>query len=212
MSVRSVVAYERKVVISELAELLAKRSRALWTRKLTVGTCGNASLRVPGHNAVLIKGTGVCMGEMTAADAVLVSLDGDVLMGEHEPSCEVAWHLGIHRMRPDVGAVVHVHPPYATAWTVNNRVPPLLHIAARRALGPVALVDFAPPGSPHLAELIMAAFRPTDVRAALLRQHGIVTVAPDLGTAVHLVDHLEDAAMVAVIAGAVADLHDDRIL
>jgi ribulose-5-phosphate 4-epimerase/fuculose-1-phosphate aldolase len=163
-------------------------------------------VRVPGADALLIKGTGVCMGEMAPADAVLVTMDGQVLAGEHGPSCELAWHLAIYRQRADVGAVVHVHSPYATAWAVNNRVPPLLRVASHDILGQLGLVDVAPPGSPRLAKLVTAAFRPPDVRAVLLRDHGTVAVAGDIRTAVHLAEHVEDAAKLAVLAGAVADL------
>jgi ribulose-5-phosphate 4-epimerase/fuculose-1-phosphate aldolase len=109
-----------------------------------------------------------------------------------------------------VGAVVHAHPPYATAWAVNNRVPPSPHVAAREHLGPIALVDLAPPGSPRLAGLVTAAFRPPGVRAGLLREHGIVTAGANLREAVHLADHLEDAAKVAVLARAVADMLIDQ--
>ena len=210
MSVRSIVTPPPGAVISEHSELLAERSRALWARGLTVGTCGNASVRVSGYNVVLIKGTGVCMGEMIADDAVVVSLGGQVLAGSRDPSREVAWHLGIYRHRPDVGAVVHAHPPYATAWAINNRVPPLVHVAARDMLGPIGLVDFAPPGSPRLAALVTAAFLSPEVRAALLCEHGIVIAGNDLHAAVHLADHLEDVAKVALLARSVAALQLDR--
>lgn len=180
--------------VAERAGLLVDASRELWARGLTVGTFGNASLRVPGTGAVLIKGTGVCMGTMTAADAVLVSLDGEVLAGERAPSRELEWHLGIYRRRPDVDAVVHAHPPNATALAFRGCVPPLLHPEIQEALGTVGLVDYAPPGSPRLAALVTCAFRSPDVRAAVLRDHGITTVGVDLSAAVRLADRLEDAA------------------
>ncbi|HWI74869.1 MAG TPA: class II aldolase/adducin family protein [Baekduia sp.] len=145
---------------------------------LTVRTCGNASVRIADGDAVLIKGTGVCMGDMTAGDAVLVSLDGRV----------------------------HAHPPYATAWAADHRVPPSASVAARDVLGPIALVDVAAPGSARLAALVIAAFSSPGVRAALLSEHGTVTVAEDLHTAVHLTEHFEDVAKVERLAASVAGL------
>lgn len=180
-------------------ELVAISHRA-YERGLVVGISGNNSVRIPGTEAVLIKTTGVNQGDMDTADTVLVDLDGNILEPGKQPSKEVRWHLAIYRQNPEVGGVIHVHPPYATAWAVANRTPPLIHTAARGILQKIALVDLAPSGSEELANMVAAAFSDTELRVALMRQHGTIAVGPDLRTAFYRAEYLEDTAKVALLA------------
>jgi L-ribulose-5-phosphate 4-epimerase len=189
--------------ISALRDELVAVSHRAYQRGLVAGVSGNNSVRVPGRDAALIKVTGTCQGDLTADDTVLVGLDGTVLEDGRAPSKEVRWHLAIYRANPAVGGIVHVHPPYATAWAVAGRVPPLVHTAARGILGRIALVDLAPSGSEELARLVAAAFEDPALRVALLREHGTVAVGPDLRTAYYHADYLEDTAKVALLAAQV---------
>jgi L-ribulose-5-phosphate 4-epimerase len=195
--------------LDRLREELVLVSRWAYERGLVAGVSGNNSVRVPGDDAILIKATGACQGDMTPADTVLLGLDGAVLDDGREPSKEFRWHLAIYRSNPDVGGIVHVHPPYAVAWAVANRTPQLVHTAARGQLKRIALVDLAPSGSEELARMIAAAFSDRDLRVALLREHGIVAVGPDLRTAFYRADYLEDTAKVALLAAQVGGLPPD---
>jgi L-ribulose-5-phosphate 4-epimerase len=189
--------------LASLREELVAISRRAYERGLVAGISGNNSVRVPGADAALIKTTGACQGDMTAEQTVLVGLDGTVLENGKRPSKEVRWHLAIYRSNPDVGAIVHVHPPYATAWAVTNRIPPLIHTAARGLLKRIGLVDLAPSGSEELAGLVAVAFRDHDLLVALMREHGIIAVGPDLRTAYYRADYLEDTAKVALLAAQI---------
>jgi L-ribulose-5-phosphate 4-epimerase len=186
--------------VASLRDELVSVSRSVYDRNLSIGICGNASVRVPGTDLILIKRAGACMGHMTVDDVVTVSLDGRVASGYPAPSKETAWHLGIYRLRREVGAIIHAHPPHATAWAVANRVPPAVHAAARELLGPIRMVDLAPPGSARLAALVTDAFAQRDTSVALLREHGIVAAGADLRAAYYLTEHLEDTAQVAALA------------
>lgn len=192
-------------VVSSSREELVSVSRAVYDRNLSIGVCGNASVRVPGTDLILIKRAGACMGHMTADDVVTVALDGRVASGSPEPSKETAWHLGIYRLRRDVGAIIHAHPPHATAWAVANRVPPAVHAAARELLGPIRMVDLAPPGSARLAALVTEVFAHRDTSVALLREHGVVAAGADLRAAYYLTEHLEDTAQVAFLAHGIEE-------
>jgi len=189
--------------IAELRRELVEISHRAYERGLVAGISGNNSVRVPGRDAALIKVTGACQGDMTEDDTVLVGLDGSVLEDGRAPSKEVRWHLAIYRANPAVNGIVHVHPPHATAWAVAGRVPPLIHTAARGILKRIALVDLAPSGSERLAELVAEAFADPDLTVALLREHGTVSVGPDLRTAYYHADYLEDTAKVALLAAQV---------
>ena len=190
------------VTVQELRSRLVEVCRRAYALGLVPGISGNISVRVPGEDRVLIKATGASMGDMTERETVLVDLDGAVVEPtELRPSKELFFHLGIYRRRPDVGAVVHLHPPHATAFAAMRRLPPLRTGAARAYLGGdrLALVPAAASGSRELAALVEEAFSRPETRAALLAEHGTVTVGPDLLSAFYLSQYLEDAARTAFL-------------
>lgn len=192
-----------------MREELVEVSHRAYERGLVVGVSGNNSVRVPGTDAVLIKTTGVNQGDMDTADTVLVDLEGNTLEAGKEASKEIRWHLAIYRQNPEVGGVIHVHPPYATAWAVANRTPPLIHTAARGILQKIGLVDLAPSGSQELADMVAEVFSDPDLRVALMRQHGTISVGPDLRTAYYRAEYLEDTAKVALLAAQIHSVLPD---
>jgi ribulose-5-phosphate 4-epimerase/fuculose-1-phosphate aldolase len=193
-----------------LREELVAISRRGYERGLVPGVSGNNSLRIPGTDLLLIKTTGCCQGDMDTADTVVISMEGEVLEADKVPSKEWRWHSRIYRVRPDVGAVVHLHPPYSVAFAVANRVPPLVHGAARGHLRSIGLVDLLPAGSPELADRITEMFSDSDLRVALMREHGTISVGPDLRTAYFRTEYLEDVAKVAILAAQVSAMSPDE--
>lgn len=190
-------------VLRLLREDLVAVSRRGYERGLVVGVSGNNSLRVPETDLVLIKATGGCQGEMDTADTVLMDLDGRVLDEGRSPSKEWRWHLGVYRTRPDVGGIVHLHPPYAVAFAVADQVPLLVHTAGRAHLRAVKDVELLPAGSEELARAVTDVFADPQVRGVLMREHGTITVGPDLRTAYYRTEYLEDTAKVAVVAAQI---------
>jgi L-ribulose-5-phosphate 4-epimerase len=191
-------------VLAALRSELAEVSRRGYERGLVPGVSGNNSLRVPGSELVLIKATDCCQGEMTAADTVLISLSGDVLDEGRRPSKEWQWHVGVYRERPDVGGIVHLHPPHAVAFAVAGEIPPLVHTAARGHLRMLGEVDLLPAGSVDLARAVVEQFRNPELRGLLMREHGTITVGPDVRTAYYRTEYLEDNARVAILAATIA--------
>jgi L-ribulose-5-phosphate 4-epimerase len=191
-------------IVAALREELVAVSRRGYERGLVPGVSGNNSLRLPGTDLVLIKATDCCQGEMTTTDTVLLTLDGDVLDEGRRPSKEWHWHLGIYRERPDVGGIVHLHPAHAVAFAVANEIPPLVHTAARGHLRLLGSVDLLPAGSEELARAVVDQFRNPDLRGVLMREHGTITVGPDLRTAYYRTEYLEDDAKVALLAAQIA--------
>lgn len=187
--------------IADLRRTLVELSHRAYALGLVPGVSGNLSVRVPGEDRVLIKATGFSLGDMTPAHTLLVDLDGRVLEDtDLRPSKEMFFHLAIYRRRPEVGAVVHLHPPYTTAFAAVHQLPPALTGAARAFLGgKVALVPPAPSGSRELAAMVEAAFRDPGIQAAVLAEHGSITVGPDLYSAFYLSQYLEDAARTALL-------------
>lgn len=192
-----------RVVLRMLREELVAVSRRGYRRGLVAGISGNNSVRLPGTELVLIKTTGCCFGDMTVADTVLITLDGEVLDPGRRPSKEWRWHCGIYRVRPDVGAVVHLHPPVAVAYSVATVPPPLVTMPARGQLQRIDMIGIFPAGSTELAEDVTRRFGDGTLRAALMREHGSITVGPDLGIAHARTEYLEDNCRVALIAAQV---------
>lgn len=186
--------------LSELRQEFIAISKLLYARNMVPGTSGNISARVPGTDTALIKGTERSFGDLEPEDVLLVDFAGNVLEGRGKPSKEAGFHLPLYQRRPDIGAIIHVHPPYATAWACVGRPFPLVTITAELKIGPMPLIGRAKPGSPELANMVLEAYANPAVRAVLLQDHGIIAVGPNLRGAYYLADLIEDTARVATLA------------
>ncbi|MBI1723129.1 MAG: class II aldolase/adducin family protein [Gemmatimonadetes bacterium] len=167
-------------------------------RGLIAGTDGNIAVRLAGDR-VLVTPSGRAKGELSPEDLVEVDLAGHHVRGSNQASSELGMHLVILRVRPDVGAVVHAHPPVATGFTIAGRtldedVIPELVVQT----GPVPLVPYAMPGTPDLGETIAPYARGHD--ALLLANHGAVTMGGTLDEAHHRMESLEHSARILLTA------------
>ena len=95
--------------ITMYKEEVVRIARAAYDRGLVPGSSGNLSMRLPGKDLVLIKASGVSFRDMSIEDVIVVDLEGNIVEGDKKPSKEIRFHLGIYRVRPDVGAVLHTH-------------------------------------------------------------------------------------------------------
>ncbi len=162
-------------------------------------TGGNLSLRL-GPDRLLVKPSGFSLYELAPEELLVCSLQGDVLEGSGKPTKELASHLAIYAARPDVGGIVHYHPPHATAFAVAGRPLSLLTVHAARKLGRVPLVEPPGEGSPELAQALTRTFRDGGVKAVLLARHGLMAVGRDLAQAQNLAELVEESAQVAILA------------
>jgi len=154
------------------------------------GTAGNASARFGG--GMLITPTGVPYRDMQPEDMVFVHADGRT-EGRLEPSSEWRCHLGIINTRPEVGAVIHAHPVYATAIAIMEYEIPAAHYMVGVGGGnTIRCARYATYGTAELAENALEALEGRT--ACLLAHHGVVTTGPDLGRALWLAVELETLA------------------
>ncbi|MBW2063615.1 MAG: class II aldolase/adducin family protein [Deltaproteobacteria bacterium] len=185
-----------------LRKELTRYSRRSYERGLICGTGGNLSARIPGTDIVLVTPTGVSLGDVEPQANILVNLEGEVLDSPLGlvPSKETSFHLRAYRLRPEISAVAHLHPPYATAYA-NKGVPlPLVTVSARANLKHVPTIECALPGSEELCELVTKGLEDyPEARAVLMKEHGILTLGKDLKTAFYLADLVEDTAKIAFI-------------
>ena len=189
-----------------LREELASIAIQSYQRGLVAGAGGNVSVRVPGRDEVLITPTGVSLGMTTVDNIVKTDLYAkhiDTGNG-HRPSKETGFHCGIYRLRPEVNAIAHVHPPYATAFSLKFADLPLVTVSATANLKRVPCVDVALSGSDELRELVEQGFaRNPGCRCILMRAHGIVATGPTLVAAYNAADLIEDTARIAHYAATI---------
>jgi L-fuculose-phosphate aldolase len=141
-------------------------------------TNGNLSVRLDGQT-LLVTPTSVSKGMTRLQDLIVVDMGGRILAGRGSVTSEIAMHLLIYRMRSDVNAIVHAHPPVATGYAAAG-IPlnPALVCEAVIGLRGVPLAPYATPGTADLAD----ALRPLvpEHEAILMANHGMVTYGEDL--------------------------------
>lgn len=172
--------------------------RRMYERGLIAGPDGNVSVRIT-YDHVLVTPRGFSKANVEEHDLVLVSMAGTRIGGKHEASSEVAMHLAIYHAREDVNAVVHAHPPVATAFAVAGLGLPgdvLPELAVQ--LGAVPLVPYATPGTDAMPEA-MAPFLP-NYDAFLLANHGATTLGCTLAEAHQRMESLEHCANILLTA------------
>jgi L-fuculose-phosphate aldolase len=157
---------------------------------------GNISVRIS-EDRVLCTRHGADKGDLGIDDIVVCSMDGKKVGGNGDPTSEIAMHWMAYRERPDIRAVIHAHPPAATAFAAAS-VPldSLMLPEMVVMLGSVALVPYATPGTEELAEQLKLYLENHDV--LLLENHGALTVGSDLQQAALRMELLEHNAQITL--------------
>jgi ribulose-5-phosphate 4-epimerase/fuculose-1-phosphate aldolase len=176
---------------------LAAIGRRLAASGLAHGTSGNASVRV--GELVLLTPTGARLGALAEDDIAVVRIaDGSPAAAWPTATKEQPLHLAAYAARPDVGAVLHTHSPWATAVAClppdagGNAVLPAFTPYSVMRLGAVPVAPYATPGSVELAAGVGPRAAVSDV--VLLANHGPVALGVDPDAAADLLDELEAAA------------------
>lgn len=181
-------------------------ARRLAEQGLARATDGNISTRLD-SDRLLITSSGLYKAWMEVDDLVIIDMEGNLLSGNpgRHPSSEMRLHLEAYRQREDITAVVHAHPPYATALTVAGLQFPLdIMPEVLAALGEVPVAEYATPGTDELAGSIRYLIQTRN--AVLLSHHGSLTVGKTLHEALVNLERLEYAAQVAYLARTMGDI------
>ena len=107
--------------ITNLQRSVLKANLELVEAGLVLFTFGNASGIDRDSNTIVIKPSGVDYKDLRAQDMVVCSLEGLVAPGSLRPSSDLDTHLHLYRSFPTIGAIVHTHSTYATAWAQAGR-------------------------------------------------------------------------------------------
>ncbi len=189
----------------EAARAIVRCCRRLWQAGLIGGADGNVSVRL-GPDRILVTPSGLLKADLSPDDLVEVDLAGRHRRGRRRATSELDLHLCIFRHDPGCNAVVHAHPPFATAHAVSGvpieaeALPELLLLLGRS----VPIAPFAVPGTPAVGESVVP-FVPGH-RAALLANHGAVTWGADLAIAQIRMESLEHGARILAAARALGPI------
>jgi L-ribulose-5-phosphate 4-epimerase len=187
--------------ITELRRSVSELHRELTRYELVIWTAGNVSARVPGHDLMVIKPSGVSYDELTPDAMVVTDLHGNLVDGELSPSSDTAAHAYVYRHLPEVGGVVHTHSTYATAWAARGEpIPCVLTMIADEFGGEIPVGPFALIGDDSIGRGIVDTLRASRSPAVLMRNHGPFTVGKDARAAVKAAVMVEDVARTVHIA------------
>src|SRR3954463_7335095 len=191
----------------KLKEQMCDIGRRIWLKGYCAGNEGNHSVRI-GPDRVLCTPTGISKGFLKPDDICTVDMEGKQVAGKRKRTSEMLMHLAIYKAREDVRAVVHSHPPHATAFAIaGGELPTCIHPEAEVFLGVVKTAKYVTPGDTRLGESLLPYVK--DSNTILLQNHGTVTFSTSLEDAYYkleIVDAYSRILMLAKSLGSVRPL------
>jgi L-fuculose-phosphate aldolase len=178
-------------------EEIVRYGRMLHGRGFVAAMDGNLSVRLASER-LLVTPTGLSKGAMRPTDMVVVNLEGKQVAGRRSVTSEIGMHLLIYRMRPDVRAIVHAHPPTATGFAAAGMAltePLVCEVVI--GLGCIPLARYGTPGTSELAQTLEP-FVP-NYDAILMSNHGVVAYADTLEHAYMKMETVEHFAQIALV-------------
>lgn len=186
--------------ITQLGQQICHIGSLLWQRQLVASNDGNISVRLSDGN-VLCTPTNISKGFMQVADLVVLDSAGVQLHGVRRASSEVKMHLRVYQDLPEVHAVVHAHPTFATIYALNGVAPPTDLVAETAVLMPqIPVAPFAVPSTGQVPDSLTGMLTQSSV--CLLEHHGALSWGGDLMSAYMDMERLEHIAKMAYFAQA----------
>jgi len=182
----------------QLRQDIVQVGRLIYQKGWVAANDGNITVRLDEHR-VLCTPTGVSKGMMSPEDLVICDMDGNKLEGRLERTSEIAMHLAVYRLRPDVRAVVHAHPPVATGFAAAGRaLTEALLPEVIIGLGCVPLAEYGLPGTEELIKPMLPLIPKYD--AILMANHGAVCYGEDVYKAFFKMETVEHYARILLVA------------
>ncbi|MFH1006800.1 MAG: class II aldolase/adducin family protein [Candidatus Latescibacterota bacterium] len=196
----------------EYRQDLCRIGKKLYDKGLVAGTNGNLSIRMD-TDVLLATPLGVCLGALTPEQLIKTTLAGELLSGTGRPTVEYPLHLKTYRLRSDIRAVVHAHPPCATGMAASGQdmTKPLLTEVVL-VFKAIPLASYSPPGTEGFVDSIVPLVRQYD--GVLLANHGAMTLGSTPDEACNKMEVLESVAqatMAARLFGGGAFLTDTQL-
>jgi L-fuculose-phosphate aldolase len=188
----------------KLKEQMCEIGRRIWIKGYCAGNEGNHSVRI-GPDRFLCTPTGISKGFLKPDDICTVDTEGKQVAGKRKRTSEMLMHLAIYKARPDVRAVVHSHPPHATAFAIAGvELPTCIHPEAEVFLGAVKTAKYVTPGDTRLGESLLPYVQ--DSNTILLQNHGTVTFSTDLEDAYYKLEIVDAYSRILLLAKSVGSI------
>lgn len=188
-----------------LKETICEVGRRLYNRGFAAANDGNISIRL-GPDRFLCTPTGVSKGFMKPDDLCVVDLEGKQIRGSKKRTSEILLHLAIYKERPDIGGIVHCHPPHATAFAIAREpIPKCVLPEVEVFLGEVPIAKYETPGTQRFAETILPYLK--DCNTIILANHGTVAFAKDLMTAYFNTEIIDAYCRMLLLARQLGPIH-----
>lgn len=177
---------------------IVRFGRLLYENRFIAGSEGNLSVRLTDGN-ILITPSGVGKGFLCEDDLVTVDSEGKQISGKAKASSELPMHLYVYKMRPEINACCHAHPPYATAYSiVKKALPSNILPEIILTVGEIPLTEYATPGTPEIPQALEKFI--LGHTAFVLRNHGALTIGRTAEEAYHRMEIIEHYAKIIYIA------------
>lgn len=198
--------------LQEYKQELVKICRMLYDKNLVSAADGNVSVKI-GEDRILTTPTKVNKGYLTEDMLVVVDNEGKVVEGTHKCSSEIKLHLKVYKEREDVTAVIHTHPPYATAFAVAHEpIKESYLVETLVILKNIASAPYGTPSTDEVPESIDGVIKNSD--AILMENHGVVTCGKDLFDAFNKMEALENVAKTIIFSkllGGPKEIPEEKI-
>ncbi len=203
------------MIEQEIKEQICDVCHRMWQLGWVAANDGNISVKLPDGN-FLCTPTGISKSFITPEKICKIDADGNVLEATdgYRPSSEIKMHLRCYEKRDDIGAVVHAHPPTATAFAVAHiHMDDYIMPESVLALGSVPITPYGTPSTSEIPDSVEPFLE--NHEAVLLENHGALVVGPDLFTAYYHMETLELWAKISLNArllGGVKEISDENIM
>jgi L-fuculose-phosphate aldolase len=182
----------------EYRDDIVEVGRLMFQKGWVAANDGNISIRLDAER-ILATPTGISKGMMHPEDLIVVDMRGNKISGRRERTSEIDMHLKIYELRPDIGAVVHAHPPVTTGFaTAGKPLNMALLPEVVIGLGCVPLAAYGLPGTPALTEPMIPLIPKYD--ALLMANHGAVCYGEEVFQAYFRMETMEHFARITLVA------------
>ncbi|WP_320129637.1 class II aldolase/adducin family protein [uncultured Sphaerochaeta sp.] len=189
---------------TDLVDSLILAARKMYSFRYEMSDGGNLSMRVPGKDWMIVKGTNVAFDELDISSLVVTDFEGNVIDGNCKPSKESLLHGALYNALPQVNAIMHCHSPYATAWAAAHDSLEFSTHHAREKLSYCPVVDthsYVVPKE-YFTTIVDLFHENEKMKSFILRGHGQVTVGKTMRDAVYLAELVEETAQISVLSQA----------
>lgn len=180
------------------ADQLVMIMQRIYKKGLTTTSGGNLSIRDSDGNVWITPG-GTDKGSMTRDDIVMISSDGKV-SGNHNPSCELPFHMSVYKRRPDIRAVLHAHSPALVAFSIAKKITDVSLLPnIEKICGTIKMSEYALPGTSALGDNISSEFN-EGINIVFMEKHGVCIGAKNIFEAFVKFETVEFAANLEITA------------